>query len=128
VKVFLGRAEETLCSGGHGDDPQTNVACDRANDIWNALIAAGCKYKGAAHSFDANAWVCKRPISTSKAPKSDTCFKPDENEQVTLRGTIVQSSTIQKNDATGESASTKFMAIALALSAPRSVPRRRHLS
>jgi hypothetical protein len=52
-------AEE--CSGGHGDDPATLVACDQANVVWNVLTASGCEYKARAHSFDPNGWVCRHP-------------------------------------------------------------------
>jgi len=44
--------------------------------------------------------------------KPDSCFAV-EGERVTLRGTIIQSITLEKNDGTGESAHHKFMAIAL---------------
>jgi hypothetical protein len=45
--------------------------------------------------------------------KPDSCFANGENEHATLRGTIVQSITLEKNDGTGEPAHHKFMAIAL---------------
>ena len=40
-------------------------------------------------------------------------FFAGAGERVTLRGTIMQSITLEKNDGTGESAHHKFMAIAL---------------
>jgi hypothetical protein len=45
--------------------------------------------------------------------KPSPCFANGENEHATLRGTIVQSVTLEKNDGTGEPAHHKFMAIAL---------------
>jgi hypothetical protein len=50
--------------------------------------------------------------STHADSKPDSCFA-GEGERVSLRGTIVQSITLEANDGTGEPAHTKFTAVAL---------------
>jgi hypothetical protein len=45
--------------------------------------------------------------------RAESCFQNGENQHATLRGTIVQSVTLEKNDGTGEPANHKFLAVAL---------------
>ena len=42
------------CNGSGGD-----AACERAEALWNRLVASGCRYDASPHSFDPAGWWCR---------------------------------------------------------------------